>query len=152
MRRSNFTMMEMIAVIAVTSFLVVMTINVMKTDPTSARISQLGGSCQLASGKAAREMSNVLVEFDGVNFKASYINKAGNQVVFKEFVVNGKVEAKMTKDGNKITSYTVTPVGTVNGGGTEVIFTVRKIGATSAMSFSVNGFTSRLLYNKTATW
>ena len=145
MRHNSFSLMEMIAVIVVTSFLLVMTINVMKTDPTSAQLAQLGGSCLRASSKAAREMTNVLVEFDGVTFKASYM-KAGNKVIFKQFTVNGKVEAKMEKSGSKITSYTVTPQGTVDGGGAEIIFKVRNAGDTQALFFSVNGFTSRVFY------
>lgn len=146
MRHNNFTLIEMVAVIAVTSFLVVMTINVMKTDPTSAQLAQLGGSCLRASSKAARQMTDVLVEFDGTTFKSSYINDAGKKIVFKEFIVSKKVDAKMEKNGSKITSFTVTPQGTVDGGGAKIIFKVRKLGDTQALFFSVNGFTSRVFY------
>lgn len=150
MRHNNFSLMELVAVMVVTSFLVVMTINVMKTDPTSAQLAQLGGSCLRASSKAAREMTDVLVEFNGVDFKASYINKAGKKVIFKQFTVSKKVEAKMEKSGNKITSYTVTPEGTINGGGAEIIFKVRNPTDTTALFFSVNGFTSRVFYYDTS--
>jgi hypothetical protein len=141
--------MEMVAVIAVTSFLLVMTINVMKTDPSKAQLSRLGGACQFSSAKAAKERKNVIVEFDGVDFIASYVNDSGVKTVIKQFTINGKVEAKMEKDGNVITSYSVTPQGTIGGGGAGVIFKVRKIGDTQALFFTVNGFTSRVFYYDT---
>ena len=146
MRQNNFSLMELIAVIAVTSFLLVMTINVMKTDPTRATISRLGGACQFSSAKAAKERKNVLIEFDGVSFKASYINGSGVRTVFKEFIISGKVEAKMEKDGNTITSYSVTPQGTIGGGGSGVVFKVHKPDDLKAQFFTVNGFTSRVFY------
>ena len=149
MRRSNFSLMELIAVIAVTSFLLVMTINAMKTDPTRATISRLGGGCQFSSAKAAKERTDVLIEFDGVNFMASYINGTGVKTVTKQFTVSGKVEAKMEKDGNKITSYSVAPQGTIGGGGSGIVFKVRKVGDIKAQFFTVNGFTSRVFYYDT---
>ena len=146
MHCNKFTLIELIAVIIVSSFLVAMTVQVMKSNPVDSQVYQLGSACSLSTSKAAKIRKNILVEFDGVTFKASY-QKNGSKEIFKEFKVSDKVEAKMEKGDAVITSYVLTPEGTVNGGGEQVTFKIRdkKTGGL-AKFFTVNGFTSRVFY------
>lgn len=157
MRRSNFTLMELVAVLAVTSILVVMTIGAFHTDPTNAEQARIGGSVRFAYAKAVKESADVTVEFDGVTFILSYRDQDDNKIIAKQFTIRSGIEAKMERGGVVITSYTVKNTGTIDGGGNGVIFKIRKIGADKASVIWVNGFTSRVSYydfndQKVVTW
>jgi len=157
MRRSNFTLMELVAVLAVTSILIVMTISAFHTDPTDAEQARIGGAVRFAYAKAVKESAGVLVEFDGTTLILSYRDDHDDKIIAKQFTIKSGIEAKMERGGSVITSYTVKNTGEIEGGGSGIIFKIRKIGGDKAAVIWVNGFTSRVSYydyndKKVVTW
>lgn len=155
MKQNSFTLIEMVAVIAVTSILVVMTIQVFKTDPTQAAISQVGGACTFATAKSFKHDKPVTIVLKNNKFEASYINDAGVKIVFKKFNLVKGVEAKIVRNGESIESYTVYK-GEIPGG-TALTYKIRKYGESEAFIIWINAFTSKVCYydpsgSKVASW
>ncbi len=144
MRRNNFTLIEMVAVIAVTSILVVMTIQVFKTDPTQAAVAQVGGACTFSKATSFNQDKPVTVELKSNKFEASYIDNAGVKVVFKMFNLVKGVDSKIVRGGDEIESYTIYK-GEIDGG-LAVTIKIRKYGEAQASIIWINAFTGRVSY------
>ena len=145
----------MVAVIAVTSMLVVMTIQVFKTDPTQAAVAQVGGACTFAVANSFKNDKPVTVELKNNRFEASYIGDDGNKVVFKTFSLVKGVQAKIIRGNNEIESYTVYK-GEIPGG-TPLTIKIRNYGDSESSIIWINAFTSKVCYydpsgSKVAKW
>lgn len=144
MRQQSFTLIEMIAVMAICAMLVVITISSMKTEPQNADLARIGGACTFANATSIKKNKPVLIELRQGEFKASYVDDSGTKIIFKQFSLLKKVEAKIVRAGEDIESYTIYK-GQISGGNA-VTFKIRKAGAVKAAIIWINAFTGRVSY------
>lgn len=155
MRCNNFTLIEMIAVIAITSFLVMITIKIFKTDPRQAAVAQVGGACTFANAASIKHNRPVLIELRNNKFEASYTDDNGQKIIIKSFSVVSGTESKMLRGTSEIESYTI-HAGQISGGNA-VVYKIRKTGKGKAGIVWVNAFTGHVAYydsngNKEVAW
>lgn len=143
--KRHFSMMELIAVITISSILVALVAPALRTDRAQLEQSRIGGLFMLAMSMHIKESKPVKVTIEGGICKAELINGDNSTTLIKMFVMPEKVECKIERDGIELNSMTATRQGF--GAGSEYYIKIRnKNTSENPLIVRVNGFTGKVSY------
>lgn len=153
--KRHFTLMELIAVITISSILIAIAAPLLRTDRAQLEQSRIGGLITLSLSMHIKESKPVKVTLEGGICKAELINADSSTTLLKMFVIPEKVECKIERDGNELNSITAQRQGF--GAGSEYYIKIRnKNTSENPLIVRVNGFTGKVSYylrkGEVATW